>query len=302
MRVLITGAAGFVGRHLSARLAARHEVLAGVRRAAGVDLGAGVTVLELDVGGPLDRRSLPSSIDAVIHLAQTRAVFPDGASELFAVNTAATQHLLDYAYRAGARRFVLASSGNVYGDHLVDWCRESAPATPTSFYGAVKYSAELLVQTYSDLVPGCSLRLFTPYGADQAGRMVPNLASMVQQGKTVRLNRGDRPRVTPTHIDDVVTAFERTLTSAYTGPLNVAGDTPVSVRELVELIGETLGVRPIFEPHDAEAGDLIGDNQRMKQVLGAWPLVDLADGLARTLLPTSDATRGETEAAPRRAL
>jgi nucleoside-diphosphate-sugar epimerase len=130
--------------------------------------------------------------------------------------------------------------------------------------------------------------LFHPYGSDQSNRLIPNLADRLRRQETIRLNKDDRPRLTPIYIDDVVTAILRAMDSAYCGTVNIAGDRVVSVRELAEEIGSALNSKPEFEESGKESGDMMGDNSLMKQVLGVWPLIRLSEGVSRTF------TREET--------
>ncbi len=211
----------------------------------------------------------------------SNVAFPEAAGELFAVNTGAVQQLLEFGRRVGARRFLLASTGDVYGRRLGP-CRESDPVNPTSFYGATKAAAEMLAASYAGYLPTCSLRLYRPYGPGQTNRLVPRMAEQFWQGKPVLLNRAGRPHANPIYIDDVVIAFDRCLHHSCCGAINVAGDTAVSVRDLACRIGRVLGVDPTFADTDQEAGDSLGDNHQMKTILGRWPLVDLDEGLART--------------------
>lgn len=282
MRVLLTGATGFIGRHLLSFWRGRHEVFALVRGENPGVPAAEATCLPVDLTRPLDLGRLPAEVDAILHLAQANVTFPEHAGELFAVNTAAVQQLLDYGRRVGARRFVLASTGDVYG-HRLGPCKESDQPRPTSYYGATKLAAELLAQAYSDYLSACSLRLFRPYGPGQTNRLVPRLAAQIRQGKPVALNPGDRPHMNPVYIRDVLVAIDRALGHTFSGALNVAGDTVVSFRELAARIGQVVGAEPRFTETGADAGDSVGDPALMKEVLGRWPMTDLTEGLLRTL-------------------
>jgi nucleoside-diphosphate-sugar epimerase len=278
MRLLVTGATGFIGRHLVRRLAQRHEVHALVREASRLDPAA--TAVVVDLAQPLDVEALPASVDVIIHLAQANVPFPSGAHQLFAVNTAATAELLEYGRTAGARQFVLASSGDVYGARPTP-CRETDPVAPQGFYAATKHASELLLQAYEAFLAPCTLRLFHPYGPG-ANRLIARLADRIARGEPVALNRHDQPRITPTHIDDVIGAFERVIDSSYGGVMNVCGAEVVSIRELGDAIGAVLGRQPVYEASEREAGDVIGDNARMRQELGLTSLTSLRDGLTRT--------------------
>jgi len=293
MRIVITGAAGFIGQYLTASLSAQHEVIALARDTEKANLAAGISVIPMDLTAPLKTETLPTQVNVLIHLAQANVAFPEAANELFAVNTSATQHLLDYGRGAGAQQFILASTGDVYGPRL-GMCRESDTAAPASYYGATKYASELLVNSYASYLKPCVLRLFQPYGPGQVNRLIPKLADRIRQGQAMRLNQGNRPHVTPIYIDDVVSAFERVIALSYAGLLNIAGDTVVSLRGLAEALGQVLGAQPNFEETDAETGDMMGDNSRMKEALGITPGVGLNEGLSHTFA-NEEATKCQTQ-------
>jgi len=282
MRLLISGAAGFIGRHLISALPDSYEVFGVVRnpvRHPATD--SRVDLLGWDLTQPLDMKAMPGQIDVIIHLAQANVSFPESASEMLAVNTVSTQHLLEYGRRAGAQRFIFASSGDVYGRSFSP-CKESDMLGATTFYALTKQASELLTQAYEPYLKTCILRLFHPYGPDQSNRLIPNLADRVRRQQTVRVNRGDRPRFTPIYIDDVVTALMRAIGSDHCGVVNIAGDRVVSIRELAEEIGCALNIPPLFQESSEESSDMMGENVLMKRVFGEWPMTTLSDGLSRT--------------------
>jgi nucleoside-diphosphate-sugar epimerase len=282
MKILVTGASGFVGKNLASRLSARHEVFAIIRDSAVIASTGRLSTIKMDLAQPLNAKGLPARIDVIIHLAQGNVSFPEGANELFAINSISTQQLLNYGRRAGARQFMLASTGDVYGKRS-EPCREIDTVTPSGYYAVTKHVAELLVEAYSGYLDGCALRIFRPYGPGQTGRLVPNLADSIRQRRVIRLHKGDRPRMTPIYIDDVIHAIEKAMNRSYSGTINIAGDQIVSMRELAEAVALALGSDAIFEETGEEAAaDLIGDNNLMKEALGNWDTVSLADGLSLT--------------------
>lgn len=280
MKILLTGANGFVGRNLASHLSVHHEMFAIVRDSAVLASARRLSAIRMDLAQPLNAKGLPARIDVIIHLAQANVAFPENANELFAINSASTQQLLDYGRRAGARQFMLASTGDVYGKRF-EPCREIDPVAPANYYAVTKHLAEMLVRAYSSYLDGCILRLFRPYGPGQTGRLVPNLADSIRQRRVVRLHRNDRPRMTPIYIDDVIHAIEKAMKCSYSGTINVAGDQVVGMRELAEAIALALGSDAIFEETGEESADLMGDNNLMKQVFGGWDMVALPDGLSR---------------------
>lgn len=279
MKVLVTGARGFVGSRLLAELAPEHELVA-LTRAAGPPL-AGVDWVEADLSRPLEVDRLPGQIDAVVHLAQSRQFrdFPNGAVDVFAVNTAATVGLLEYARKAGARSFVFASSGGVYGFSYERFV-EGDPVSPLNFYLGSKYSAELLVGNYGTLFSTVVLRPFFVYGPEQRGMLVPNLVERVLADEEVSIEGDPGLRVNPIHVDDAVRAFAPALELDRSGLFNIAGDEVVTMTELVNLIGAVTERQPKIAYHGSSApGDLVGDNAAMKEILGVSPRLSLRDGL-----------------------
>jgi UDP-glucose 4-epimerase len=259
-----------------------HEVTCVVRNPAGLRAPAGAEWVQADLGRPLEPAWLPE-VDAVIHLAQANARFPDGAGELFGVNTASTLELLEHARRCGAGRFVYASSGSVYGLGERPF-REDDSLGGQDFYATTKVGAEALVRTYREFMATVVLRLVAPYGPGQRGRMIPGLVSRVAEGRPVTLNDGGRPRMNPLFVEDVCRSVLGLLELDGHHVLNVGGDEPASVKELAGLIGRLLGKEPMFEPGDVTIpGDLVVDTSRLHELLELRPLVSLEEGLRRTI-------------------
>jgi UDP-glucose 4-epimerase len=285
VRVLVSGATGFLGRHLVARLTERHEVLAIARRPAPAGLGKVAEWVLMDLSRPIDPARLPERVDAVVHLAQSERYreFPDGAEDLFAVNVASTFGLLDYARRAGASRFVHASSGSVYGASH-EPLTEGSPLAPAGFYAASKAAAERLVESYAGLLHTVVLRPFFVYGPGQTGMLIPTLTERVLGRGVVEVVRDPGMRLTPIYIEDAARACESALDLEGHQVCNLAGSEAVSVTQLVQLIGEAAGVTPqIRHLEGAPAGDFVADNARMKELLGGAPRVSLREGIGHVV-------------------
>jgi UDP-glucose 4-epimerase len=280
MKVLVTGATGFVASHLLPALAAKHEVVALGHDESRIPTYDNVEPLAVDLRDAAD--SLLPKVDAVVHLAQANVPFPDGALDLLAVNAAATVALLDHARRCGAARFVYASSGSVYGPGERPWTENDAP-NATDFYSSTKLAGERFVGAYATYFGTTVLRLVAPYGPGQRNRLIPRLVTSVHEGRPITLNAGGRPRMNPIYIADTVRIVEAALEADGDQLVNVAGDEAVSIRELAERIGKLVGVEPVFELGEAAAGDIVCSNDLMHAMFELSSLVSLDDGLARTL-------------------
>jgi nucleoside-diphosphate-sugar epimerase len=285
VRILVTGATGFIASHLVPALAADgHEVFAGAHDLDRCPAGPGIARLELDLTD-FRTEDLPA-VDAVVHLAQANVPFPDGAGALFTVNTASTAALLEHARTSKATTFVYASSASVYGFGDRPWSEDDTPPS-SDFYSATKLASERLVGAYAGELSSWCFRFVAPYGPGQRGRMIPRLIANVEAGRPITLNDGGRPRMNPIFVDDVVDAVQAALSGTGSQVVNVAGDDVVSIKELAELIGRVVGRDPVFEEGNSPvAGDLVAVNRRLHDLLGRQKLVTLDAGLSR-LVQTS---------------
>jgi len=286
-RIVVTGAGGFIGRHLLARLADRHEVWAVSRRTEAAQ--PGIVWVKADLGAADALDGLPSSVDAVVHLAQSNLyrTFPGGAADMLAVNVDATVRLLDYSVDAGARAFVLASSGNV---------QQGLPtgARPAlTFYTASKAAAELLCLPYAALLRTVILRLWTPYGPGQKEKMIPVVIDRVRGGETVTLDGEDGLHFTPTHVDDVVNCLAAAaLNEHWSGIVDVGGPATVSMRDLANMAGRLLAKPPLFTlTGRAPPPPLVPDLTRLRQLTDPQSFVGLEAGLRSVIAMPSGGLR-----------
>lgn len=292
MRILLTGASGFIGGRLLPVLAREHTVTALVRRPPAQPL-PGVRYCLQDLTAPLDHTALPAAVDAVIH--QAALIDADHATadaDPFLVNVVATQRLLEYAARAGATLFVHASTGGVYGcsPHPLT---EDSPLHPMDRYSLTKAQAELAVEASRYTVPDRAyatviLRYFFPYGVGTPNP-IPRYVEAAVRGDPIALPEGGGPRFNPLHIDDAVAATLAALTLTTDTVLNIAGTEITTFGEIARLAAARAGhdlrlttlpahaVIPYYRSH------LVADITRMQTQLGFTPRIPLADGLAELL-------------------
>jgi nucleoside-diphosphate-sugar epimerase len=244
MRILLTGASGFLGQAaLRAWGAEGHEVFAVGRRA----LAGAAGFVSWDLCEPDSSIALPADIDAIVHMAQSRNYrqFPADGAEMFALNVAAVQRLLDLGAEKGVKRFCLISTGNVYEPYLrLD---EASALSPPGFLGASKLAGEILARGYASIFDLSVLRLFQPYGPGQTGRLIPDLVRRVSERAEITVaSDGEGLRICPTYVDDINAVILDFLVKGWRGTFNVAAPNALSIRQIGEIIGQALGIAPVF--------------------------------------------------------
>jgi UDP-glucuronate 4-epimerase len=302
-RVLVTGAAGFIGSHLCDALIARGDSVVGVdsfteyysparKRANLADaLATGLEFRRVDLtSDPLEH--VVEGIDVVYHLAGQPGVRPSWGEDfdLYARrNLVATQRLLEATLRAGNVRFVFASSSSVYGDIGEQPARESDRLAPVSPYGMTKAACEELVDVYRRVhgLSAVSLRYFTAYGPRQRPEMA--FAAFIRSvlwGRPLSV-LGDGCQVRDfTFVADVVAA---TIAAAELGTeraYNISGGASSTLLEAIEEIERLTERRALIgfsPPARGDASRTSADLTAASRDLGYRPAVSLREGLARQI-------------------
>lgn len=305
-RILVTGAAGFIGSHTVERaIAGGHDVVAldnfnpyydpGIksRNAREVLERSGVRILELDLN-ECELDELVDGFEAVIHLAGQPGVRAswDTFETYVRDNVSATERLLRASHKAGVSRFVYASSSSVYGNAQSYPVDESFPTVPFSPYGVSKLAGEHLVRAYSanfGLRSVC-LRYFTVYGPRQRPDMAFNLLIRSALTNEPFVLNGDGSQIRDfTFVGDVADANLRSVEVDLDrdAVLNISGGSSVSMAHVISMIRQVAGREPNVQKSSAVAGDVFqtgGDSSAAQAFLGWTPVVNLMDGLSSQMV------------------
>ncbi|MFA6321526.1 MAG: NAD(P)-dependent oxidoreductase [Candidatus Omnitrophota bacterium] len=281
---LVTGATGLIGSEFLKLLHADEWTTCALTRKPVKFPLADAKAIVCDLSREWNRDNFPKKTDVVIHLAQSGRFrdFPNGAEDLFNVNTRSTASLLDYAYRAKANTFILASSGGIYSNDgkLLTENSELIADGKSGFYAGTKFCSEIIADNYTEYMNVIILRFFFVYGPSQnRGMLMPRLIDSVKNGKPINLNGPDGISVNPTYVSDAADALFAAMSLKGSDKINVAGPEALTMRQIGETIGEIMGKKPIFEMHkESGPSSLIGDINKMGRLL-VKPKVLLRDGL-----------------------
>ncbi len=313
MRVLITGAAGFIGSSVAERLVGRGDTVIGVDnfnefydpkiKAANVAEVEAVAppgtfgVERLDIVHDIERIEAlidAEPVDAICHLAAWAGVRPSIQKPLnyTETNVEGTTRLLELARRRGIKPFVFASSSSVYGARKeVPFREDDRVDDPVSPYAATKKAGELLGYTYSHLhgLHFTGLRFFTVYGPRQRPEMAIHLfARKIIDGLPIPLHGDGSSSRDYTYIDDiadgVVAAIDLTVVTSGYRIYNLGGSATTTLAELVSLLEDAIGEDAIIDRKPDQPGDVprtFADISRAAEDLDYAPKTPIAEGIPK---------------------
>ncbi len=313
MRVLIAGAAGFIGSHLSDRFLADGYEVVGVdnfitgnpANLAHLEDHAAFTFIEQDITTPF---IAPGPFDAVLNFASPASPidYLKHPLETLEVGSTGTRNLLNIAKENNAR-FFQASTSEVYGDPLEHPQRETYwgnvnPIGPRSCYDEAKRFSEALVMAYHRTygLQTRIIRIFNTYGPRMRsgdGRVVPNFIVQAIKGQPLTVYGDGSQTRSFTYVDDLVEGVVRILRSDDVEPFNIGNPVEFSIKEFADLLNEITGneAGTILQPKNRIKDDpqtRQPDITRARQLLGWEPTVNVREGLARTIEYFRSVTEG----------
>ena len=309
MRVLITGAAGFLGSHLCERLIHEGHQVVGMdnfitgspQNLAHLADQPGFSFIRHDVSNFI---FVPGKVDAVMHFASPAS--PNPNSPLGYVNlpiqtmkagALGTHNTLGVARAQGAR-FILASTSEIYGDPLEHPQTESYwghvdPIGPRSVYDEAKRFAEALTMAYHHYhgIDTRIVRIFNTYGPRMHlddGRVVPNFIQQALLGKPLTIYGDGLQTRSFCYVDDLIEGIYRLLLSDEHQPVNIGNPVETTILEFAESINRMVGNKAgiVLQPAERPESDpqrRRPDITRARQILDWEPHIPLEEGIARTI-------------------
>jgi len=302
MRIIVAGAAGFIGYHLSRRLIREGHQVVGIdsmttgSEANARDLSAlpGFSFVRADIRSPL---SIDGPIDRIYNMAcpASPVDFRDKAIEIMQTCSIGVQNLLDLA-RAKSALFLQASTSECYGDPLEHPQRETYygnvnPIGPRAPYDEGKRFAEALAFAYHRThgLHTRIVRIFNTYGPQMRaddGRALPNFINQALRGQPVTVHGDGSQTRSFCYVEDLVEAILRTSNSDYLDPINIGNDAEITVRQAAEAVIEMTGGKSVLTFTDRPVNDperRRPDLTRARQILGWSPTVPWRAGFEKTV-------------------
>ena len=302
MKILVTGAAGFIGSHLCERLAELgHEVrgidcLTDYYARCLKELNAsdvkekGVTFLPLDLAED-DLSAAARDVEVVYHVAAQPGISSTTAFETYVRNNVTATHRLLEAVRQlpSFRGFINVATSSVYGREATG--PETAEPKPTSYYGVTKLAAEQLVLSYmrDRGMPACSLRLFSVYGPrERPEKLYPKLIRCILEDREFPLFEGSKEhRRSFSYVGDIVDGFVAALLNldSCAGEIfNIGSDTSITTGEGIEIVERIIGKPAKFARKPRRPGDQLKTHaniDKARSMLGYNPSTAAREGLER---------------------
>ena len=275
--ILVTGAAGFIGSHLTAGLLADGLPVLGVDnfndyydpavKRANIAPFAGNPLFELIEADIRDADAMAAAFDRgpaqVVHLAARAGVRPSVEQPLLYldVNERGTLNLLECCRERSVNSFIFASSSSVYGvNSKVPFSVEDKIALPISPYAATKRAGELMCHTYHHLygIHITCLRFFTVYGPRQRPDLaIHKFARLMAAGSELPVYGDGSMRRDFTYIDDIIAGVRSAMTRDYPFEIfNLGNSNPISVTELVALLEKHLEMKAKIVYRPVPPGDV----------------------------------------------
>ena len=287
MRVLILGAAGFVGRNILNGLKDSDLELTSSDI---IDLESATQHSKLDITSLDDTKKVMENVDVVVHLAvhSLTASFKDILMNA-KVNIIGTLNILEAARLSNVRKLIFTSASSIIGKVNYSPVDEGHPCTPKTPYAITKLAAEHYLQIYQDLygINYVVIRFFNIYGPYQNEGLIPILHKRLTLKQAIDVYGSGSQIRDYVFIKDVVPFFYKAIKNDLIKNVlvNMGTGKGVSVTELISIASKILGVKPVINNLPSRKGEIdnyVADTKQLQSVFGNVPSTTLEEGLKET--------------------
>lgn len=306
MKILVTGAAGFIGSHLCEALVKEHEVIGldnfcdfydiKIKRNNLHELAKfdNFQIIKTDIRSKSELEDVFShhKFDLIIHLAAMAGVRPSIADPVLytEVNINGTVNLLEQSKKHSIKKFIFASSSSVYGNNKkVPFVESDSVDLPISPYASTKKAGELICHTYYHLeqISIVCLRFFTVYGPRQRPDLaIHKFARKILDNKIISVFGDGSTKRDYTYIDDIIDGILKSINFVNSGYhyeiFNLGESQTISLSKMIKTIEKTLGKTAQKEILPLQPGDVdqtFADISKAKKMLGYKPKTNFKDGV-----------------------
>lgn len=285
MKIVVTGAAGFIGNAVAQHLvAARHYVL-------GFDLAPISNLANTVEGNFIEEQDLTAleGYEALCHIGAIGDIYLAAADPPLAyeTNVLGTYRAVQAANKFGLTKIIYASTWEVYGEPRHQLIDEEHPTNPDHPYNISKLAGELVVRSKFNEVPWVCLRLGTTYGPGMPDdRVIPLFINKGLNGEAITIHGSGQQFRQFTYIDDVVRAFELALSYEHpSGLFNIVAPEKVTIADLSKLVQSHFPSTVItYEPaRRADAPSAVVSADRAADQLSWYPQTTFSEGFGRLL-------------------
>jgi|GEM_PF-1231622 len=272
-KILITGGTGFIGRNLINSINTENHIIN-----IGRNKNSMCDNIFWNLKDNLDSLLL-NNVDAIIHCASIVGNENINKSQYIDINVKSTLELLEFATKNNIKKFILISTGGVYGfsKKILD---EKDRCNAKGIYSLSKYFSEKVCELYKGKISIVILRLFFPYGEGQKGRLISNLCNNILKKNKIMLNKKGQPIINPVHILDVVNIIKNIIRNDLKGTFNICGDELISIEQIcrkIAIIENIDDAKFIYGDNDID--NLMGNSKKICRTLNYDMKINLDEGL-----------------------
>ncbi|MEO6190980.1 MAG: NAD(P)-dependent oxidoreductase [Saprospiraceae bacterium] len=244
MKILLTGASGFLGSYVLNSLLSKGYPVVILTRNIIENTHPNLMQILVDLKNFSFVQSIPTDIEIVIHTAQSNeyASDIDSADDIFSINVSSTFQLINWSFLNKVKKFIFTSTGSVYESSPYK-LRENSSCVPNNLYGASKLCAEILLRSFSKQVDIKVYRIFYLFGNGQKNKLISNMYYNLINSNPITIDSDGGMRFNPLYVEDcveiILQEIEKVSENGYS-VFNLAGKEEINLETLVNQLGKII--------------------------------------------------------------